>query len=179
MREVRLATVSDLDPPTRRWILINAVIAGALINLVLNALIAWGRASEVDEIPLWEESGLSTIGDTLGTLVVLPLITTLLIAAGVRREIAHGKLSALERYGGLAEAARRLPDNMLLRGLVFGLACLVILGPPMAGLLALVDFDDPSTGTFVAYKAIFGVALGLLVAPFIALDAMARPRKAP
>jgi hypothetical protein len=41
--------------------------------------------------------------------------------------------------------------------------------------IILLDIGDVSTGGFVAYKAVFGVALGLVVTPILALWALQSP----
>jgi len=48
----------------------------------------------------------------------------------------------------------------------------VVLAPPAGIVLVASDFGDISSGDFVLYKAILGVALGAVVTPLIALWAM-------
>ncbi len=48
----------------------------------------------------------------------------------------------------------------------------VLLAPPAVIVLVATDFGGISTGDFVLYKAILGVALGAVVTPLIALWAM-------
>jgi hypothetical protein len=48
----------------------------------------------------------------------------------------------------------------------------LLLAPPAVIVLVVTDFGGISTGQFVLYKVILGVALGALVTPLIALWAM-------
>jgi hypothetical protein len=166
---VRLtAAWRELGSEHRRWLLINAIAITALVNAALNALIAWGSAAGKDVIPLWAvplAEGPSTITDTVGTFFILPLLTTLVVTTVVWHELRAGRLSPLS-------AGRPLPSRRLRRGVLFGAVCTALLGPPAVALLAAIDYGDIGVGEFVLYKAIFGVALGAIVTPVIAVAAM-------
>ncbi len=64
--------------------------------------------------------------------------------------------------------AERLPDTRLRRATRIGLLCLLALGPIGAVVLLLLDYGGISISEFVIYKAIVGIALGMLVTPLIA-----------
>jgi hypothetical protein len=161
-----------LEQAQRRWIVLNAILIAALINAALSALIAWLITLDEEQVPLWAAplvEGPSTVIDTVGTLFVLPFLTTLIITTVVRAEMRH------ERLRPLAEArswTERLPATRARRGAVLGLICMAVLGPPVVAVLVALDFGDLSVGEFVLYKAIFGVALGVVVSPPIALLAL-------
>jgi hypothetical protein len=157
----------------RRWVFLNAVLIAAIVNAALNALIAWGSAANEDEIPLWAAplvEGPSTITDTVGTFFILPLLTTLVITTLIWHELREGRLAPLPRRS--AGPLARLPPTRLRRGVYFGAICTAVLAPPAVLVLVLLDFGDISVGDFVLYKAIFGVVLGAIVTPPIALAAM-------
>jgi len=163
----------NLPELNRRWVLLNAVVATAAINAVVNAALAWLTAVGKGPVPLWAAplSGPSTGLDTVTTLFFLPLITCVLCSAAVRRDMRLGNLPPLDRTylpGFLA----RTPEGLLQRGLVFGGCMTAALGPVAVLCLVAADFGDISVGTFVVYKAVLGVGLGLLVTPLIALRAM-------
>jgi hypothetical protein len=156
----------------RRWIFWNAIVIAAFVNASLSALIAWGSAASEDEIPLLAipfVEGPSTVVDTVGTFFVLTFLTTLIITTVVRAELRHERLPPLPEA---RELAGRLPAGRAKRGALLGAACMAILGPPAVLVLVLADFGDLSVGDFVLYKAIFGVVLGLVVTPLIALAAL-------
>jgi hypothetical protein len=156
----------------RRWLLLNALLITAVINVALNALIAWLSALGHDSIPLWAAplvGGPSTITDTLGTLFILPFVTTLVITTVVW----HEDLPAL-RGTPVARAFVAFLPGRVARGAVFGAACFSLLALPSVLVLVATDFGDISVGTFVLYKAVFGLVFGALVTPVIAACAMVR-----
>jgi hypothetical protein len=170
-----------LGPEHRRWLALNALAVSALLNAVLCAGIAWASSVGAEPIPLLALPflhGPSTLTDTLGTLFILPFVTTLLVTAAVRRDQRLDRLPALVllRSGSGARWLDRLPRRPLRRAAELGAGCLVVLGPPLACLLVVADFGGITQATFVAYKAIFGVAFGLVVTPVAALAAMTDPQ---
>ncbi len=157
----------------RRWIVINALLVTAVVNVVINGALGWLSVGEDESVPLWDFPGASTLSDALGTLFVLPLITGLLATTAVWVDMRRGRL---ERVRGLAQRRPRLaalPLRRLPRAIAFGAITFVLLAPPVALALVLTDFDDLSRGEFVVYKVVFAVVLGALVTPVIALRAMA------
>jgi hypothetical protein len=154
-------------------VFINAVVIAAFINAGLSALIAWGSAVSEDEVPLWAAplvGGPSTIVDSIATCFILPFITTLIITTVIWHELREGRFAPLSRReAGLLAGA---PPTRLRRAVYFGLICLLVFAPPVALVVALTDFGDISVGDFVLYKAIFGIVLGAIVTPPIALTAM-------
>lgn len=165
----------ELSETQRRWIFLNAVAIAAVINLVLNAAIAWASVRSEESVPLWAVPLVdkpSVIADTIGTFFLLPLITCLVITTTAWHDVRKGRVSPLARPPISRRLWERLPKTRLRRGLVFGAICTVLLAPPAVAILAALDFGDLSVGEFVLYKAIFGVVLGALVTPPIALLAL-------
>jgi len=156
----------------KRFLIRDALIIAALANAGLNALIAWLFTLGEDEIPLIAVplvEGPSVITDTVGTFFVLTFLTTLAITTAVWKEMRAGHLTRLPLSRG--SFADRLPDTRLRRATRLGLLCMLVLGPPAVLVLLLLDYGDLSIGEFVTYKAIFGVLLGALVTPLIAMVA--------
>jgi hypothetical protein len=169
------ATWADLTSEHRRWLLLNALVITAFVNAALNGLIAWGSAAKEDSIHLWAAplvGGPSTITDTVGTFFILPLVTTLLITTVIWHELKTGGLAPLRRSAEGGWLIGRLPKTRLRRGIYFGALCVVLLAPVAVVLLVAIDFGDISVGSFVLYKVIFGVALGAIVTPVIAIAAL-------
>jgi hypothetical protein len=159
----------------RRWLLINAVIIAAILNGILNALIAWGTGAPEEHIPLFAAplvGGPSTIVDTVATLFILPFLTTLLITTAAWHELREGKIAPLHIDRSADPLLARLPATRARRGAYFGLLTVVLLAPVAVVLLIAFDFGDISVGDFVLYKAIFGVLLGLVVTPPIGIAAL-------
>jgi hypothetical protein len=158
--------------PHRRWILVNAVLVTAVVNVVINAAIARLSVIGADTVPVWSVpllGGPSIYTDTVATLFTLPLITCLISTTAVWQELRRGRLTPLCHAGALLG---RLPDRRLRRGLVLGACATVLVAPPIAIVFGMLDFAGLSVGDFVVFKVAFAVALGALVTPLIALRAM-------
>jgi hypothetical protein len=162
----------ELTPAHRRFLIRDALLIAAVVNGVLNALIAWLFTFSEDEIPLAKAplvGGPSVLVDSVATCFVLPFLTTLVITTVIWGEMRKGHLTKLPRAPG--SFADRLPKTRLRRATRIGLICLVIFGPLVAAGDLLFDYGDISVGEFVLYKAIFGIVLGAAVTPWIALFA--------
>lgn len=160
--------------PHRRWIVVNAVLITAVINLVLNGVIAWVSVNGQQTVPLWSVpvlGGPGTLTDTIGTLFVLPLTTSLLCTTSVWHELHRGRLSPL-RSSALWRAVARLPTGRLRQGLVLGTLSVLLLGPPVVLLMHTFHVGNLSSHAFTIYKVSFAVGLGALVTPLIAVRAM-------
>jgi hypothetical protein len=161
-----------LTPAHRRFLVRDALLIAALVNGALSALIAWLVTLGEDEVPhaaVPLVEGPSVIVDTVGTCFVLPFLTTLAITTVIWKEMRDGHLTRLPLPPG--SLAERLPDTRLRRAGLIGLLCLLTFGPLSLVLLLLFDYGDISIGEFVLFKAIFGIVLGALVTPFIAMVA--------
>lgn len=159
--------------PHRRWILVNAIVVTAGINVVVNAAIAGVSIIGADAVPVWAVpllGGPSILTDTVATLFTLPLITCLLSTTAVWQELRTGRLTPLRRLGSVGPLGR-LPTGRLRRGLVFGAFCTVLLAPPAT--LVIANIGALGVGDFVVFKVAFAVGLGALITPVIALRAMA------
>jgi len=159
----------------RRWLLLNAVVVTAFINLVVNAAIAWLSSHGRNSVPILSQplQEPSTVTDTLGTLFLLPFMTSVICSAFVHRDLRRGALDPLPVSDALPWVARWRLAGPAVRGARLGGASILLLGPLATAVIALVHFGDITAGGFVLYKAIFGVVFGLVVTPLIALIAMA------
>jgi hypothetical protein len=166
----------ELTVEHRRWLFLNAIVITALVNAALSALIAWGSAASEDEIPLLAApfvEGPSTIVDSVGTFFILPFLTTLLITTTTWHELREGRLAQV--HSEFSQRFRSLPKRRLRRGAFFGLLCVILFSPAAVILLLAFDYGDIGVGEFVVFKAIFGIVLGLVVTPVIAVAALHDP----
>jgi len=165
----------DLPVQNRRWLLYNAVVVTAIINLIANAGIAWFSVKGQHSVPLWTTPRLgrtTTITDTVGTFFFLPLFTCLFCTTAVYQQVRSGRLARLTLESAPLSVIDRLPQRRWRRGLVMGGICTALLSPLAVPILFGADFDGVSGQTFVLYKATLGVGLGLVVTPLVALRAM-------
>jgi hypothetical protein len=160
----------ELPAEHRRWILLNALLVTAVINVIVNLLIDLGSIAGKGSIAFWGPPLVrpSTFWTIVGTLFLLPLFTCVLATTAVRRDIRIGTLPPLK---GL-EHSDALPYGRFRRGLVFGLVVMIVGAPPIVLVLALIGIGDLSHGQYVGWQVAFAVALGALVTPVIALCAM-------
>src|SRR3954453_2532590 len=166
-----------METAQRRWLIVNAVLVTAVVNLVLNWLPAWLAVRDVDHVPLWTApltGGTGVYTDTLGTLVILPFVTTVLCTTAVWRDRRAGRLGRARLAQWLIPLLA-LPPRPGTRGVAFALLTVVPLAVPFAALLALFAPHGLDHDAFIAYKTVLGVALGLVVPPVIAVRAMADP----
>jgi hypothetical protein len=164
----------SLPAPHRRWIVLNALLATAVINLVVNGLIAWLSVMGQADVPLWTRpfSETSTIGDTLGTIFLLPLITCVLTTTVVRRDLRNGELPRLDPEHSYGRWLAERPNGRFRRGLGFGVLVFVVLALPVTIALVAIDLGTLCKGEFEIFMVAFAIGLGALVTPVIALSAM-------
>jgi hypothetical protein len=168
-----MGTWRELPVPNRRWLVVNAVLVTAVINVVVNYLIANGAVAGRDSVPMWGAPLVepSVFWDLVGTLFLLPLLTSALTTAAIRRDIRRG---TLEQIAPLPDVHPRLAGpGRWRRGAAFGVLAVVALAPGLLILLAALGFPELSRSQFVAWHTGFAVVLGVLVTPPLALLAMA------
>jgi hypothetical protein len=166
--------LGDIPAEHRRWLFLNALLATAAINFVINAVIAWISLRGAHTVPLWSVPLIgktSAALDTFGTFFFLPFMTTLFCTTTVWAQVRRGRLAPLSSVAFL----ERLPSGRIRRGLTLGGITMAALTPLALVVFLLARVDTMSAGAFVLYKGVLGVALGAVVTPVIALCAMADP----
>ncbi len=160
----------ELPAANRRWLIVNAILVTALINAIVNLLIAYGAVGDRDSVPMWGVPLVepSIFWDLVGTLFILPLITSGLITASIRRDIRRGTLSPLKQGAGGATGWRR--------GAELGVVAVFSVTPPLLLIFAVLGFPEMSDSTFVAWHTALAVVLGIVVTPLLAVLAMAEPQ---
>lgn len=171
-----------LQDDHRRWILLNAIGMAAAMNAGVNAALAWVSSAGSRVVPMASlpiVGGPSTLTDTLGTLFVLPFVTTLMVTLAVRRERRLARLAPFQPDAQWQSVVGRLPTFVLGRAAVSGSVCLAVVGPVAALAVVGLRFGDITPAAFVSYKVFLGVGLGLLITPLVAVFAMAEPGVSP
>jgi hypothetical protein len=160
-----------MSPSHRRYLLLEQGIGAALFNFVLNGAIAWLMFRTLEEVPLWGRQSIA--GDTIGTSLLLPLITCLVVTPLARRQVEAGRLAPLSWTRVSHAALGWLPRATLGRAVVLGLVCMAVLAPPTLLVLGLLHVTHLGTWQFIAFKASFAAGEALLVTPVIARWAIA------
>jgi hypothetical protein len=169
-----------LPTPNRRWLVVNALFATALINVIVNAAIAWLGTRGQDTISMWGVplAETSLVWNVIGTLFLLPLITCVLTTTAIRRDVRRNALVPLD-WSLFARRRSALPFPRWRRGVVLGALATVFLAPPIVLVLVALGSPELSMGQFLISQTVFAVVLGILVTPPIALCAMADPHPEP
>ncbi len=166
-------------PEHQRWIVINAFMIPVVVNALLNGSIAWLSSTGEKTVPLFSIPLLqkpSMVSDTLGTLAILPFTTALVVGAAIRREKRLGRLAPITNQSALGRLLARMPVSPIRRAGRFADTSLALLGPVSLLILELGNVGGITRMSFVIYKIILGVALGLVVTPVIAVAAMGEPQ---
>jgi hypothetical protein len=167
-----------LPPPNRRWLLVNALLVTAAINVIVNATIAWVGVRGQEKVSMWGVplAETSVFWNVVGTLFLLPLITCVLTTTAIRRDVRRGTLVPLAWLLSVLPRLAALPRSRWGRGAAIGVLVTALLAPPLVFALVVSGSPNLSCRQFVACQTAFAVILGLLVAPPIALVAMGDPR---
>lgn len=160
-----------MSPDHRRYLVLEQGLGAALINFVLNGIIAWTMFHGLEVVPLWGEQSIG--GDTIGTTFLLPLITCLVVTPLARGQIRSGRLKPLGWTPASHPALGRLPAGTFRRALALGAMCTLIVAPITLSLLAS-QLAAMSFWRFIAFKATFAAVLAAAVTPLIALWAIAQ-----
>jgi hypothetical protein len=156
-----------VSPALRRYLLLEHGVGSAVFNFVLNGVIAWLLFRNAVEVPLWGQQSIA--GDTIGTTVLLPLLTCLIVTPMVRRHVQARDLGALGQSPTADALLRWLPASTFRRGLCFGAACVVAVAPLAIWGLGVLGISGMSLWHFIGFKAAFAAALAFAVQPLIAL----------
>jgi len=161
----------DLTEAQRKYLVHDQIIGSAVFNALLNALLAWLTFRRHTAVPLKGDP--SIIGDAIGTAVLLPLLTCLIVTPLVRKALKTGKLEPLLTPSPGRSMVLWLPSLSFFRGLVLALAALATCAPVFLGLLVLAGVEQLSVGAFIFVKTLYAAVMAGLCAPVIALYVMA------
>lgn len=155
----------------RRFLIRDQIIGAAVFNAVLNGFLAWLTFRHHPAVPLAGDP--SVVGDAIGTAVLLPLLTCVIVTPLVRRAIAHGTVEPLSTLAGHVDMVLWLPRLSFLRGLILSLLCLAWLTPLYLAPMLLADVDRLAVGAFVFLKVVYAAVMAAWVAPVTALYVLA------
>jgi hypothetical protein len=141
-------------------------ICAAIINAVLNPVLAWLGNRKMEFMPLW--GGHSIVIDTAVTSVVLSLLVALFVTSGLHRDLKANRVTAANgcRKGRLL---RRLPGKAWALGLTLGVCLGLVLITLTLGLFHLVGIPGLSFARFVLFKAVYTALLGFVVTRWVIL----------
>ncbi len=166
-----------LPAPHRRWIILKALLVTVILNLVINAGIAWLGVRGQETVPMWGLPLVETsiFWNVVGTLFLLPLITSVLVTVSIRRDVKMGALTSVSYLRSDFPWLRRGHPTGLRRGANFGAIAVAAVAPILIVALVVSGSPELTRGQFIVYQTAFAIALGVFVTPVIALFAMAEP----
>lgn len=157
----QLADYTKPEPagkPVRKYIRSNAT-ASALINGVANGLIAFFSYRLVNNIP-----NLDAGIDILITVAIISFLTSWIVIAGTRKDIANGNIAVVS----IPETDSKKPINSALKGLIVMLICTIAFGGILAGAVLLLLPGGFSGWGYIIFKTLYTAATGAL-AVFISI----------
>jgi hypothetical protein len=158
----------------RRFLVVEEVVGSTIVNFWLNAGIAWFAFHRATTVPLWGVSSIAV--DTLVTAFVLPVLTAIVATFIVGRQVARGKLLPIpaDEIG----ASRWLRWRGWQRGVLLGIASVILVATPLVIVLTLVGPTALSRTHFIWFKGSFAAGLGALVTPLLGWWALADASRA-
>lgn len=160
-----------LSEAQRKYLVHDQIIGSAIFNLLLNAGLAWLGFRHHAAVPMHGDP--SILNDAIGTAVILPLLTCLVVTPLVRKRLRSGKLEPLFELPERYDLLLWLPRWSFVRGLVLALLCLAWIAPLYLGLFFRFGVSSLSVASFVAIKGLYAAVMAGAVAPVIALHTMA------
>lgn len=128
-------------------------ITAAIINIVVNPLLAWLVNRKMEFVPLFGNSCI--VADTIITSLVLSVLVALFSAAGIR---GYLKAEGSEAAGVIPCAGRLLsllPEKAWAAGLVIGVCAILVLLPVTIGVFHLSGITGFPFIGFALYKAVY------------------------
>jgi hypothetical protein len=151
-----------LSPRHLRFLVLDEVLGSIVVNLAVNAAIAFGVVRTLASVPLWGVTSIAA--DTLGTAFVLPVLTAFFTGLLVRAQVVRRLLPPLPTASLRSAFSRR---HWLQRGTLLGLAATAAVGAPVVAVFALCGPPALTPSAFIIFKATFAAALGAVVTPLL------------
>lgn len=139
----------------------------AVINVVVNPVVAWLGYRQLDFVPLWGRN--SIVIDTAATSVVLSLLVTLFTTAGVRQALHAGRLRTTAGFPQAGRLLSRLPRQAWSLGLLLGLGIACVLTPLTFGLFQALGYSGLPLAGFALFKTMYTGPLGFAVTRWVIL----------
>jgi hypothetical protein len=163
-----------MSPTHHRYLLLEQGVGSAVFNFALNAAIAWLMFRAAGEVPLWGQQSIAA--DTIGTSLILPLATCLIVTPMARRHVRAGRVPALAWTRDSHAPLGWLPRGTVARAAALSLICMAALAPMTLVVVTRLHVAPLSVPRFVVFKATFAALEALVVTPLVALWAIADPR---
>jgi len=169
-----------LDAAQKRYLVVELAVGAAIVNFLLNLGLGWLFMHTKGGIPLSAETGdPSLIGELLGTCMLLPFFTGLIITPLVKRVVRQGRVPALAWQRSDHRWLARLPRGTFLRSLLVGAVCVLLIALPAIAVLSALGVDWLAFRDYMIAKGVFSGLLAAPVTPLFGLAALADAASGP
>ena len=160
-----------LGPEHRRAVRTETIVSIA-INSLIPAAIIWFVEAHPPQTLIGERGILASMLPAAG---LATLLMTLVLTSIVRARVRKGSLPALDWPRAERGAMALIPRNLILRAVALALLALVLLVPAGLVVISLIDVLPLTKVGFLMFNLIFGAMVGLVMARFVVLPALADP----
>ena len=161
----------SIGPEHRR-----AVRNETVVSIAINSLVPAATIWFVDASPprtLIGEHGI--LGSMLPAAGLATLMMALVLTSIVRARVRNGSLPALDWPQVERGAMAWIPKNLILRAIALALLALVLLVPVGLLVVTVIGILPLTKVGFLIFNLIYGAAVGLVMARFVVLPALADP----
>jgi hypothetical protein len=163
-----------LNRAQKRYLLVDLAIGAAIVNLVLNVGLGWLILRGREGIAMSGEFGEpSLIGELLGTCLLLPFFTGIIVTPLVKMVVRKGRVPAVEWQRTDHPWLARLPRGTFARSVVVGVSCMVVIAMPIAVILTAVGLEWLDFRDYLIAKGVFSGLLAAPVTPLFGICALA------
>ncbi len=142
-------------------------ISAAIINAVLNPVLAWLGNRKMEFTPL--TGGHSIVIDTAVTTVILSLLVALIVTSGVHRDLRAERVTADNEFFQKGFVLSLLPNRAWRLGLVLGFGIAFVLIALILVFFQLTGISGLSFAGFALFKAVYTGLLGFVVTRWVIL----------
>ncbi|MFF4568218.1 hypothetical protein [Streptomyces sp. NPDC001410] len=145
----------------------------AIITVVINSPITWLGHRRTRSVLLAGNSGI--VVDVFVTSILLSLLVSLFVSAGVRHDLDAGRVRATDEPPRAGRVLARLPARWWALGLLLGLGVAVVATVTLR-LLGALGLSGLSLAGFVLFMAVYTGLLGYAVTRWVILRQLAERR---
>jgi len=162
--------------PEHRRAVRNETVVSVAINSLVPAAIIWFVEAHPPETLVGPEGIIASMVPAAGMATLLmTLILTLIVRARVRK----GALPALDWPAEERGLMRLVPRNLPLRAIALAVLAVILLVPTGLIVVSLLGVLPMSRVDFLIFNLIYGAIVGLVMARFVVLPALADPVSRP
>lgn len=167
------ARLFPLSREHRRYMLLDFTL-GSIPNAVISGVAAYFIFRHLATVPLWGGQGIAF--DFVATVFLVTLVQLTVCTSLTRKRVRAGDIRAIDVPRDELPVLRVLPHNVVLRGILMGIAATAVLVPLSIVVMLALGVEALPLGVFVAFKACYGPAVGSVTAPIVYLAALTDQR---